>query len=236
MNRTGDDVWWTFAPSISNATLTKTWAVKHVTSTQSTSTTCGYDGSDIFGPPAICTEVYAGTLAGQTVATPQAMTATPTVRLFDLGSTPPSEVQICPGCEPLEFRLEAGKSYLAVVGLRHLQPLGFMAVTSGYFEGLTAGVNTTRLPNATLSPSGPGGDSYCSSWVPLSATTARCTQITNVAGVRYAAALGFAAQSVATGAAAAAGPALTFKRSGTQVLDAPAVNNFSWSTTENPVP
>ena len=244
-------MWFTFAPTITGAQLTKTWSVKHQTlSTQSASVTCTYDDNsgDLSGAAlCIAADQYISTLAGVVVTTPTAFTPTSTVRLFDLTGATPIEVVPCPTCEPLEFELVPGTPYTAVVGVKHLQPLGVTGITSGYFEGNTGSspptgmppgpiVPTTRLPIAPLTPNGDGLDRYCSAITVLTFTTARCTQSTTVGGVRWAAALGLTAASVTTAASSAAGSTLVFKRSGTDVLFAPPVFSYSWATTEAPTP
>ncbi|MBK7823531.1 MAG: hypothetical protein IPJ61_21325 [Tessaracoccus sp.] len=244
-NRTNDRVWFTFTPSITGATLTKTWSVKYQTiSTQTVNVTCNYDTGVISGPPAICVSDgdYTGTLPGETVVTSTPFTATPTVRLFDM-TTPsnPIVVPTCPTCEPLEFELVPGKPYTAVVAIKHLQPIGFTGITSGYLEGNTGVapgpiVPTTRLPIAPLTTTGDGVNRYCSAFTVLTPFTARCTQATTVGGVRWAAALGFGAAQITTVAASAAGSTLTFKRTGTNVLATVQVLTYSWSTTESPTP
>lgn len=235
-NRTGDKVWWTFTPTVTSPTYTKTWTAKHVVTNVSTiSTNCNYrDDIGIYGPPAICTDTYTGTMSSENVASTP-FSPTLTVRLFDVSQSPPLEVPTCPSCEPLEFELLPNKPYTAIVGIKHLQPLAFSGIASGYFEGNTLAVPTTRLPTADLTPSGDGYDRYCSRYTVTGLTSATCTERTTVRGVRYAATLGISATAVNSAAASAAGSTLTFKRSGTQVMFVDSIA-YSWSTIESPTP
>ncbi|MBE7449237.1 MAG: Ig-like domain-containing protein [Kofleriaceae bacterium] len=235
-NRTGDKVWWTFSPTLTNATFSKTWTAKHVvTSVSSINTACNFDGGDIYGPPAICTSTYSGTMSGENVASTQ-FSPMLTVRLFDMTQSPPLEVPTCPSCEPMEFELLPDKPYTAIIGIKHLQQLAFSGISSGYFEGNTLAVPTTRLPTADLTPSGDGYDRYCSAYTETGPVSATCTQRTTVRGVRYAAFLRFAASNVNTAAASAAGATLSFTRTGNQVLGAPNLPTYEWSTSEMPTP
>jgi hypothetical protein len=157
------------------------------------------------------------------------------VRVWDM-STSPIEILPCPTCEPLEFELAAGKPYVAIVGIKHLQPLAFTGIASGYTEGSIGSVSTTRLPTANLTPTGDGYDRYCSAFHETGITSAECTQRTTMRGVRYASFLSITASAVNSEAASAAGSTLAFKRSGTQVLGAPNLNSYIWSTSESPIP
>ncbi len=244
-NRTSDRVWFTFAPTISAATYTKTWNVKYqAISTAASTTACQYDSANatIRPPAAVCVNdgEYTGTLPGESVTTAAAFAPTPTVRLFDMTVVSnPVEVTVCPTCEPLEFELTPGIAYTAVVAIKHLQPLGFTGITSGYLEGNTGVspgpiVSTTRLPIAPLSMTGDGINKYCSAYTILSGTSARCNQTTTVGGVRWAAALGLSGSATST-AASAAGSQLTYKRTGPSVMNVNTVN-ASWMTIESPIP